>query len=128
MRSPTSSRTIRIDVAKVTASFDPSALTLTVKKVPGSIASGYVKTDGQPALFEEKGLFKKYGEGVDVSPGAAFDDIAEFVVTPGMYNFEATLVLQDGDTVNDAAFQRGASCAGRSELSKTILASLVFPG
>jgi hypothetical protein len=67
---------------------------------------------------------------VDLSPGAGFEDIAEFVVAAVMYNVEATLVLQDGDTVNEAASQRveWASNAGRSELSKTILARFVFPG
>jgi hypothetical protein len=45
---------------------------------------------------------------VDLSPGAGFADIAEFVVAAVMYNVEATLVLQDGDTVNEAASQRVA--------------------
>src|SRR5260370_40491590 len=41
---------------KVPVTVEPAALTLTVKKVPDSLAPGYVKMDSQPALFEEKHL------------------------------------------------------------------------
>lgn len=94
------------NVGKVPVLVNRDALTLTVKRIPDTLTSGYVKMDGQPTLFEEKQLLRRYGDGLYLSPGTEGEDMAEFVVAPGMYTVEATFLLTDGDTVSHAAFQR----------------------
>jgi hypothetical protein len=94
------------NVGKVSLLINRDALTLTVKKVPDSLAPGFVKMESQPTLFEEKHLLSRYGEGLEIGPGAEQEDMAEFVVAPGMYVVEASFLLPDGDTAGQIAFQR----------------------
>jgi hypothetical protein len=94
------------NVGKVPIKIDRDALTLTVKKIPQSLGPGYVKIDGQPALFQEKHMLRRYDEGLYLSPGTEQHDVAEFVVLPGIYSVEAVFSLPDGDTIGDSAFQR----------------------
>jgi hypothetical protein len=94
------------NVGKVPVTIGRDDLTLRVKKVPDSLPSGFVNMDGQPALFEERHLLRRYDDGLYISPGTEAEDVAQFVVVPGMYTVEANFLLSDGDNVSDIAFQR----------------------
>jgi hypothetical protein len=94
------------NVGKIPVQIKPDALTLTVRKLPDALSPGYIKTDSKPALFEEKHLLARYPEGLYLSPGTEQEDIAQFVVAPGLYTVEAVFALTDGDTVSHEAFQR----------------------
>jgi hypothetical protein len=92
------------NVGKVPLDLKPDSLTLTVKKIPDSLRPGLVKMNGQPALYQEKHLLEQGGP--YLSPGAEQEDVAEIVVTPGMYLIEARFALPDGDFASHAAFQK----------------------
>ena len=94
------------NVGKVAVELGPKALSLVVKKIPESVTKGFIDMDKQPAVFEARNLFKRYDEGAYMGPGSEFEDVAQFVVPPGLYNVEATLSLADGDAVNDVAFRK----------------------
>src|SRR5260370_35275181 len=80
------------NVGKVPVTVEPDALILTVKKVPDSLAPGYVKMDSQSALFEEKHLLR-LDNGLYLSPATEQEDVAEFAVSPGMYTLNARVLL-----------------------------------
>jgi len=94
------------NVGKVPVELGPDALTITAKRVPEGAALGFIDLDSQPVVFEKKDLFKKYNEGIWLSPGADFQDAVPFVVAPGTYYVEGDLALSDGDFVNDILIQR----------------------
>jgi hypothetical protein len=93
------------NVGKVPVSLDSDALSLTVKKISEGLKVGSVNMDTQAPLFEVN-AFKSYEDGVELSPGAEYEDIAEFVVEPGLYHMEASLALPDDDVVNNVAVLR----------------------
>lgn len=94
------------NVGKVAVELGPKALSLAVKKIPESVSKGFIDMDKQPTVLEVRDLFKRYDRGTYMGPGSEFEDVAQFVVPPGLYNVEATLSLADGDTVNDVAFRK----------------------
>jgi hypothetical protein len=91
------------NVGKVPVTYGAKALTLVVKRVPDSLAAGYVDMDRQPALFTVKNLLK---DETILGAGTEFDDVAPFVVPLGTYDIEASLLLSDGDMVGDIAIQK----------------------
>jgi hypothetical protein len=91
---------------KVRIELEPNALSLTVKKIPDGLKPGYVDIDEQPAVLKQNALFERYGEGVELEPGVEFEDVAEFVIEPGLYHIEATLALPECETVNSIAVHR----------------------
>ena len=93
------------NVGKVPVVVGQDALALVVKKIPDGKSIGYIDIDKQPVLFSYA-VFKRYDEGVELSPGAEYEDVAQFVVAPGMYHIEATLSLPENETVNGIAIQR----------------------
>jgi hypothetical protein len=94
------------NVGKVEILLAEDALSLKVKQVPEGLAPGYVDMDKQPVVYEVKNLFSRYKGGVTLSAGTEFEDVTQFVVTPGLYHVEAYLALPDGDSVNDIAVAR----------------------
>lgn len=93
------------NVGKVPLELKPDAMILTVKRVPDSHVPGYISMGTRAALFQEKHLLG--GEaGPYISPGAEQEDVAAFVVPPGIYAVEAKFSLSDGDTASHNAFQR----------------------
>jgi hypothetical protein len=93
------------NVGKIPVILDPEALKLVVKKIPDGLSPGYIDMDKQPVLFDDA-LFKKYDDGVELSPGAEYEDVAQLVVAPGLYHIEATLSLPDDDMVDGVTVQR----------------------
>jgi hypothetical protein len=94
------------NIGRVPVLLGSDALSLIVKRVPDGLKVGYVDMDKEPPTYEEKDIFKRYTDGVELGASSEFQDVSEFVVRPGLYHIEATLALPDGDTVNDATVQR----------------------
>jgi hypothetical protein len=95
------------NVGKVPIYLDSKSLSVTIKLVPDALKSGYVDLDRQKPTFETKDLFARYGEdGVELSAGVELEDVAEFVVAPGLYHIEANLDIPDDDSVNAFAVLR----------------------
>lgn len=96
------------NVGKVPVHLKPDALLLTVKKIPESFAIGYIDTDTVvPVLFEVRDIFKRYGKEVWLDAGVEFQDVATFVVKPGLYHTEAKIILgEKEDWVNGIAVTR----------------------
>src|SRR5882757_4127121 len=80
------------NVGKVPISLKRDALSVTIRGVPETLKYGSVDMHKQKPLIEVQ-VFKRYGNGVELSPGAKYEDVAEFVVEPRLYHVEATLAL-----------------------------------
>jgi hypothetical protein len=94
------------NVGKVPISLSADALSLSVKRIPEGLKQGFLDMDKQPPVFNRKRLLKQYEEGDYLGVGAEFEDVAELLVTPGLYHIEGILDLPDRDYVNDVAVVR----------------------
>jgi hypothetical protein len=90
------------NVGKVPVWLDENALSVTLKRIPDTLGSGYVDIDKQNPVFEKKGR----SGGIHLSPGAEYEDVAEFIVAPGLYHIEAALLLPSHELLNDVAVER----------------------
>jgi hypothetical protein len=93
------------NVGKIPVSLASDALLLTVKKIPEGFKVGPVDLDKLAPVFHMN-AFESYEGGVELNPGAEYEDIAEFVVEPGLYHVEAALALPDDEVVNNVAVLR----------------------
>ena len=93
------------NMGKVPVELGPDALVVTVKRVPDSLPTGSIDLDKQPIAYQRTGIFKRYDGGIYLEAGMQLEDLAEFVVPPGLYQIEANLALPDGDIVNDMTIQ-----------------------
>jgi len=82
------------------------ALSVTLTKIPDALVIGYVDIDKQSPVLQKNDLFKRYGGGSWVSPGAESEYVVEFIVAPSLYHIQASLVLPDGTFVDNAAVER----------------------
>jgi hypothetical protein len=93
------------NVGWVPVNLDPNALTVTVKRVPATLALGVVDMDKEPITYQRNDILKRYG-GEYLEARVKLEDLVSFVVAPGLYQVEATLALPDGDMVNGVALQQ----------------------
>ncbi len=93
------------NVGKVPVYADRNGLALVIKRIPDGQAVGYLDMEKQPVLFKNA-MFKRYDDGVELSPGAEYEDVSQFVVAPGTYYVEAPLSLPEEEEVNGVVVQR----------------------
>jgi hypothetical protein len=92
------------NVGKVPVYADQHGLSVILKRIPDGQPVGYLDMEKQPVLYKNE-MLKRYDEGVELSPGAEYEDLAQFVVAPGNYYVEATLSLPNDEDVNGVAVQ-----------------------
>lgn len=88
------------NVGKVLIPLEKDALKVTVKRVPDSLKPGRVDMGKQPATYVDKSM-----EETDLEAGAEQEDVAEFIVPPGLYHIEAVIDLPDGDFISDVTVE-----------------------
>jgi hypothetical protein len=88
------------NIGKIPIYLHSDSLSVRVKRVPEALKSGYEDMDKQESTYETSAVWARSGAGgIELSAGVELDDMAQFVVEPGLYHIEAYMKIPDYDYV-----------------------------